>query len=209
MTSFRLIYKANVCSRIIVEYFLGFVKGRRLEPRFWPKKSEIFALRQMWNNDLHCEIFCRQRERDSEPRTLASAKCHVFPCRFNQPPFRPRRNRENRLVFLRTRPHTKKEQHRKRGAVLFGRGRRTWTLGTRFWSGCRKKKNHPNSTVLRHLPLTKIVFDAVLMLFIFYFGKGQNMNRSKQRAHTSSKKKSQFESWLNQIGFKKHIFISC
>ena len=57
MTSFRLIYRSNVCSCIIVEYFWGFVKGRRLESRFWPKKSEIFALRQMWNNDLHCEIF--------------------------------------------------------------------------------------------------------------------------------------------------------
>ena len=38
---------------------------------------------------------------------------------------------------------------------------------TRFLSGCREKKNHPNSAVLRHLPPAKIVFDAVLMLLSF------------------------------------------
>lgn len=34
-----------------------------------------------------------------------------------------------------------------------------------FGAAVGKKKNHPNFAVLRHLPLTKIVFDAVLMLY--------------------------------------------
>ena len=37
--------------------------------------------------------------------------------------------------------------------------------GTRFWSGCREKKNHQYSALSRRLPSAKIVFDAVLMLY--------------------------------------------
>ena len=52
-----------------------------------------------------------------------------------------------------------------------GRGRRARTLGTRFWSGCRDSKNHPNPAPLRYLPPARIVFDAVLMLLSFHCEK--------------------------------------
>ena len=54
---------------------------------------------------------------------------------------------------------------------FFGRGRRARTLGTRFWSGCREKKNHQYSALSRRLPQAKIVLDAVLMLLIFHCEK--------------------------------------
>ena len=68
---------------------------------------------------------------------------------------------------------------------MFGRGRRARTLGTRFWSGCREKKNRPKPAVLRHLPPAKIVFDAVLMLLIFHCEKvkictGVNKEQAKR-----------------------------
>ncbi len=53
-------------------------------------------------------------------------------------------------------------RHRRRSQAL---------PGTRFWSGCRDGKNHPNPAPLRHLPPTKIVFDAVLMLLSFHCEK--------------------------------------
>ena len=49
-------------------------------------------------------------------------------------------------------------RHRRRSQAL---------PGTRFWSGCRDGKNHRNSALSKRLPQTKIVFDAILMLFIF------------------------------------------
>ncbi len=45
------------------------------------------------------------------------------------------------------------------------------TQGTRFWSGCREKKNHQNSVLLRRLPPTQTAFDAVLMLLSFHCEK--------------------------------------
>ena len=47
-------------------------------------------------------------------------------------------------------------RHRRRSQAL---------PGTRFWSGCREKKNHQYSALSRRLPPAKIVFDAVLMLY--------------------------------------------
>ena len=52
-----------------------------------------------------------------------------------------------------------------------GRVRRARTLGTRFWSGCRDSKNHPNPAPLKYLPPARIVFDAVLMLLSFHCEK--------------------------------------
>ena len=52
------------------------------------------------------------------------------------------------------------------------RRRRSQALpGTRFWSGCREKKNHRNSALSRRLPQAKIVFDAILMLLSFQLRK--------------------------------------
>ena len=67
-------------------------------------------------------------------------------------------------------------RHRRRSQAL---------PGTRFWSGCREKKNRPKPAVLRHLPPAKIVFDAVLMLLIFHCEKvkictGVNKEQAKR-----------------------------
>ena len=67
-------------------------------------------------------------------------------------------------------------RHRRRSQAL---------PGTRFWRGCREKKNRPKPAVLRHLPPAKIVFDAILMLLIFHCEKvkictGVNKEQAKR-----------------------------
>ena len=57
-----------------------------------------------------------------------------------------------------------------------------------FGAAVGKRKITRTFAVLRRLPLAKIVFDAVLMLFIFYFEKGQNLHRSKQRMRQEDSK---------------------
>ena len=69
------------------------------------------------------------------------------------------------------RPDQKNTDTPKGRIGIFGRGRRARTLGTRFWSGCREKKNYPNSALSKRLPQAKIVFDAILMLLSFQLRK--------------------------------------